>query len=296
MNRLWRFVLYIEEGENVTRWVQILALVVLMAATAASAQASQMLNIYLDKDAFLAHDISAADIRIRPEGMVRVTRHSLWPWDEAGTQWSLFVEIENTSAERIVIDEDWLIACRANRDEIATADYVLEATTNRFSPGERIVLYAGAYPYAAAKHAGADAALDVWNVEGLSDFAGRIRQAEILRLRLDTRDAGENRNWQAVPIEPRVWVEGRTLHFEWLNDTDELLEFRTVGAVMNDESGHIVDVIRQTASRGAVVAPGETLCFEKALAPYVTQEMADGAAYEAFAYRLPNGSAPAPGQ
>lgn len=270
-----------------TRFMRILALAMLMVTMAAPAQASQKLNIYIDKDAFLAHDTSAADIRIRPEGMVRVTRHSLWPWDEAGTQWSLFVELENVSAERIVIDEDWLIACRANRDEIATANYVLETTTNRFGPGERIVLHAGAYPYALEKHANADAKLDVWDVEGLSDFANRIRQAKILRVRLDTREAGENPNWSAVLIEPKVWVEGRTLHFEWVNDTDESLEFRTVGAVMSDAQGRIVDVIRSTHSREAVAMPGETLRFEKELPPYVTQEMIDGAAFAPYAFRFP---------
>ena len=40
---------------------------------------AQKLNIYMDKEALLSHDVSSADIRIRPEGMVRVTRHSLWP-------------------------------------------------------------------------------------------------------------------------------------------------------------------------------------------------------------------------
>lgn len=269
------------------RLVRILALAVLMVTMTASAQASQKLNIYIDKEAILAHDVSAADIRIRPEGMVRVTRHSLWPWDEAGTKWSMFVEIENISAERIVIDEDWLVACRANRDEIATADYVLNSTTNRFGPGERIVLYAGAYPYPAAKHMNADVKEDVWDVEGLSDFANRIRQAKILRLRLDTRGAGTNQNWPAVAIEPKVWVEGRSLRFEWVNDTDETLEFRTIGAVMSDAQGRIADVIRSTSSREAVAAPGETLRFEKELPPYVTQEMADGASFAPYAFRLP---------
>lgn len=265
----------------------LVLLAVLLCAAAVSAQASRKLNIYIDKDAMLSHDISAADIRVRPEGMVRVIRHSLWPWDEEGTQWSMFVEIENTSQERIVIDEDWLVACRANRDEIATADYVLDSTTNRFGPGERIVLYAGAYPYPAAKHMNADVKEDVWDVEGLSDFANRIRQAKILRLRLDTREAGENRNWPAVSIEPKVWVEGRTLRFEWTNDMDETLEFRTIGAVMSDAQGRIADVIRSTSSREAVAAPGETLRFEKELPPYVTQEMADGASFAPYAFRFP---------
>lgn len=272
---------------------RVFALVLLAAmllAASACAQQSQKLNIYIDKDAMLSHDTGAADIRIRPEGMVRVTRHSLWPWDEAGTKWSMFVEIENTSQERIVIDEDWLVACRANRDEIATADYVLDSTTNRFGPGERIVLYAGAYPYPAAKHMNADVKEDVWDVEGLSDFANRIRQAKLLRVRLDTRDAGTNLNWRAVDIEPRVWVEGRTLRFEWRNDTEETLEFHTIGAVMSDAQGRIVDVIRQTYSRGAVAAPGETLRFEKELPPYVTEEMADGATFAPYAFRMPKES------
>lgn len=219
--------------------------------------------------------------------MVRVIRHSLWPWDGEGTHWSMFVEIENTSAEKLVIDEDWLIACRANREEIATADYVFEYTTNILAPGEKAVLYAGVYPYPKAKGTNADAKLDVWDVEGLSDFANRIRQAKILRLRLDTRGAGTNQNWPAVAIEPKVWVEGRTLRFEWTNDMDETLEFRTIGAVMSDAQGRIADVIRSTSSREAVAAPGETLRFEKELPPYVTQEMADGASFAPYAFRLP---------
>lgn len=269
------------------RLVRILALAVLMVTMTASAQASQKLNIYIDKEAILAHDVSAADIRIRPEGMVRVTRHSLWPWDEAGTKWSMFVEIENISAERIVIDEDWLIACKANRDEIATADYVFEYTTNILAPGEKAVLYAGVYPYPKAKGTNADARMDVWDVEGLSDFAGRIRQAKLLRVRLEVRGHASTQNWPAVAMEPRVFIEGRSLCFEWVNDTQELIEFRTVGAVMSDAQGRIVDVIRSTSSREAVAAPGETLRFEKELPPYVTQEMADGASFAPYAFRLP---------
>lgn len=270
-----------------TRFVRILALAALMLIMAACAQASQKLNLYIDKDAMLAHDVSAADIRIRPEGMVRVTRHALWPWDEKGTRWSAFVEIENTSAEKLVIDEDWLIACKANRDEIATADYVFEYTTNILAPGEKAVLYAGVYPYPKAKGTNADARMDVWDVEGLSDFAGRIRQAKLLRVRLEVRGHASTQNWPAVAMEPRVFIEGRSLCFEWVNDTDETLEFRTIGAVMSDAQGRIADVIRSTSSREAVAAPGETLCFEKELPPYVTQEMADGASFAPYAFRLP---------
>lgn len=264
-------------------------LFMLLCACAFSAQAAQKLNIYIDKEAILAHDISAADIRIRPEGMVRVTRHSLWPWNQAGEKWSMFVEIENISNEKIVVDEDWLIACKANRDELATAEYIFDYTTNRFNPGEKIVLYAGAYPYVQQKRTNADAGLDTWDVEGMSDFAGRIRQAKILRVRLDTRGDESSQNWQAVEIEPDVRIDGRTIRFAWTNETNETLDFRTIGAIASDGEGRIIDVIRSTYSRGAVAAPGETIAFEKELAPYITQEMADGASFEAFAYKFPQG-------
>jgi len=263
-----------------------LFLAVILCAAAISAQASQMLNIYIDKDALLSHDISAADIRIRPEGMVRVTRHSLWPWDEGGTQWSMFVEIENISDEKIVIDENWLVACRANRDEIASADDAFAMTDNVLDPGEHVVLYAGAYPYVQSKRNDADVTLDVWDVEGMEDFANRIRQAQILRVRLNVRGNESTQNWSAVEIEPEIWLDGRTIHFEWTNATDETLDFRTIGAVVSDGNGRIIDVIHLTHSRGAVAAPGETLSFQKELAPYIETGMIDEIVFDAFAYKM----------
>lgn len=264
------------------------ALLALLLCTAAfSAQAAQKLNIRMDKEALLAHEISAAEMSVRPEGLVRVTRHSLWPWDEAGEKWSMFVEIENISEGKIVIDEDWLIACKANRDEIDTADYIFDYTTNTIGPGEKTVLYAGAYPYVQTKRNNADALLDVWDVEGMADFAGRIRQAESLNIRLEVRGNQSTQNWPAVAIVPKIWIDGRTLYFEWINDTGERIEFRTIGAVVSDGEGRIIDVIRDTYSRRGVVEPGGTISIQKELAPYITQEIIGGAYFDAFAYRFP---------
>ena len=264
----------------------LLLMAMLLLGRVSSVQASQKLNIYLDKDALLRHEAPAEDIRIRPEGMVRVTRQALWPWDDEGKRWSIFVEIENISDEKIIIDEDWLVACRANQDEMDTADYIFDYTTNIIAPGEKAVLHAGAYPHVQEKGTNADAALDVWDVEGMEDFADRIRQAEMLRVRLEVREYESTQPRQAAPISSKVWAEDGGLNFEWTNDTDERIEFRTIGAVMRDESGCILDVIASTYSRGASAAPGETLHFEKELPPYITQEMADGAVFEVFAYRM----------
>lgn len=259
---------------------------VLLFAAASAAQGAQKLNIYMDMEDLLTRNVPVQDIRIRPEGMVRVTRHALWPWDDEETRWSMFVEIENVSDEKIIIDEDWLVACRANRDEIDTADYIFAYTTNIIAPGEKTVLYAGAYPHVKTKGSNADVSVDVWDVEGMEDFAGRIRQAEMLRVRLEVRGYKNEQPWPAVPVWPKIWAEEGVLYFEWTNDTDEKADFRTIGAVMCDKEGRILDVICSAYSRGASAAPGETLRFEKELPPYITQEMTDEAVFEAYAYRM----------
>ena len=267
------------------RWMTAL-LLMMLCMLAFSAHASQMLNLYIDKDALLAHDISVADIRIRPEGMVRVTRHSLWPWDETGEKWSMFVEIENISKDKIIIDEDWLIACKANRDEIATADYIFQFATDVLEPGKRVVLHAGAYPYVKTKGNNADVNYDTWDVEGMTDFASRIRQAKVFRVRMETRGGEATKAWPEAEIEPKIWIDGRTLHFEWTNETEDLAAFRTIGAVVSDGEGRMIDVIRLTYSRGAIAAPGETLTLQKELAPYIVQEMIDSVVFETFAYSM----------
>jgi len=250
------------------------------------AQAAQRISIYIDKEALVAHKVTAADRNSRPEGMVRVVRGSLSPWDEEGTKWSMFVEIENVSDKKIVLDENRLIACKANRNEIASAEYIFACSDNVMDPGEKIVLYAGAYPYPKDKRNNADVALDIWDIEGMEDFADRIRQAEILCIWLDIRGEESSQNWPAMEIEPKIWINGNVLHFEWTNETGKSADFRTVGAIVSDKEGHIVDAICSSHSRGASAAPGETLRFEKNLPPYITQEMIDEAVFETFACQM----------
>ena len=257
----------------------------LLCLTAISAQASQKLNIYIDKDAFLAHDISAAEIRIRPEGRVRVTRHSLWPWDEEGTQWSLFVEIENASDEKIVIDDTWLIACKANRDEIAAAEYAFEVTDNVLDSGERAVLFAGVEDWMMPKDH--HDVTDFTAIQGLSSFAGKIRRAQILRVRLDTRGDESSANWPRADADAKAWIDGNKICFEMTNDTEETIAFHTIGVTVCDENGRLMDVLQSEYSRGAQVHPGETIAFEKELQPYITSEMAESAQLEVFAHLMP---------
>ena len=268
------------------RCLAVLLMLISLCAVPFSARAAQKISIYIDKDALLAHEVTAADRNIRPEGMVRVVRGSLWPWDEAGTKWSMFVEIENISDQKIVIDENRLIACKANRSEMASAEYIFACSDNVMDPGEKIVLYAGSYPYPKEKRNNADVAHDIWDIEGMEDFADRIRQAEVLCVRLDTRGEESSQNWLAMEIKPEIELDGNALAFSWTNESSGSADFRTIGAIVRDLNGSIMDVICSSHSRGAAAAPGETLIFEKQLPPYVTQEMANGATFEAFACQM----------
>lgn len=266
-------------------WVWLI-LLALLCSICISADASQLLNIYIEKDAFLSHDVSAADIRIRPEGMVRVIRHSLWPWDEEGSRWSLFVEIENISQNKIVIDDTWLIACKANRDEIATAKYVFQTTDNVLVPGERTVLHAGVESW--MMPVDYHDVTEFTPVEGLSEFAGKIRQADILRVRLETRGNESTQNWPREQENARVFIENDKVCFEMINDAKHPMSFHTIGAIVSDGKGRIMDVLCTSYSRSGGIQPGEKLTFEKPLQPYVTHEMAKEAQYEVFAYSMKN--------
>ena len=263
-------------------------LAILLCMIMFSAQASQMLNIYIDKDAPLAHNISTADMRIRPEGMIRVTRHSLWPWDESEERWSLFVEIENISNEKIVIDENWLIACRENREEIATADGAFSMTDNVLDPGERTLLYAGVQTWMMPTDY--HDVTDFEAVEGLAAFAGKIRRAEILRVRLETRGDVSTQNWEKAEVDGRAWIEDGKICFEMINEKDCELAFRTIGVVVSDTEGRLMDVLSTSYSRGAKALPGEKIVIEKQLQPYVTEEMASGAQFEIFGFLMAENS------
>ena len=260
-------------------------LTALLCLIAISARASQKLNLYIDKDALLAHDISAADIRIRPESMMRVLRHSLWPWDEDGLQWSMFVEVENTSEEKIVIDDTWLVACKANRDEIAAADNALRATDNVLDPGEKTVLYAGVDEWMMLTDY-RDVKEDA-KAEGLSEFAEKIQKAEILRIRLDTRGGESTANWPKADVDAKVRIEEGKICFEMTNDSEQVMAFHTIGVIVCDENGRLMDVLQSSYARGAMAEPGKTIVFEKALQPYITGEMAQCAQFELFAYTMP---------
>ena len=264
----------------------ILLTALLLCAVSQAQAKEQRLNIYLSKEALLAHDVDAAPICIRPEGKVRVTRHSLWPHDEEGTAFTLFVEIENTSDEKIVLDNNWLYSCKANRDEIAVAnidssDDPLDWVSRVVYPGEKVVIHGGIWPWLART-----GKTTFRQIDGLSDFAGRIRQAKILRLRFEHRGNDSHAKGYRVDIEADAWIDGDTICFETTNRSDETVEYYHAGVIVSDREGRIIDLLANFYVDEAKLEPGQTLSLRKALQPYITPEMIEGATFEVFAYTL----------
>lgn len=123
---------------------RILAFFVLLFCMAAPAEAkSRLINIWIPKEAF---SDATVPICVNPDDL-SVTRCALYPWDEEKTKFSLFVEVENTSKEKIVIDETWLYAADKNKETIAVLPYIFRIADSVISPGERVLLHAGVVPY-----------------------------------------------------------------------------------------------------------------------------------------------------
>ena len=84
-----------------------------------TAEASGTLfNAYLPKAILSEEEAAREKIQMKPD-MLKVVRQSVIPWDDEGTKWSVFIEVENESESKIVLDETWLIACDGEKEEFA---------------------------------------------------------------------------------------------------------------------------------------------------------------------------------
>ena len=119
----------------------------MMLCVCATGMAGTMFNVCLSKECLTEQEAANQAIQTKPEGF-KVTRQSVIPWDDAGERWSVLVELENVSEEAITIDNTWLIACNARKEEMArwsvpAIDGAFWKTNRTVRPGERVVLFAG---------------------------------------------------------------------------------------------------------------------------------------------------------
>lgn len=258
-----------------------------------TAQASGTLfNAYLPKAILSEEEAAQEKIQMKPD-MLKVVRQSVIPWDDEGTQWSVFIEVENESESKIVLDETWLIACDAEKEEFArwhvpAIDGAFYSTVRVIQPGERVVLFAGAKEIQAYTYDEKRGTTEWKTVgqTGLGEFAGKIRRAKFLRVRLEARIDSQTRGHLETVTDAKAWIEDGKLHLETAEGLD-LSGFVSLSVIVSDREGHILDVLQERTEDNESMISGGTFKAEKELAPYMSQKKTEDVIFQVVGYKFP---------
>ena len=258
-----------------------------------TAQASGTLfNAYLPKAILSEEEAAREKIQMKPD-MLKVVRQSVIPWDDEGTQWSVFIEVENESESKIVLDETWLIACNAEKEEFArwyvpAIGGAFYSTGRVMLPDERVVLFAGTKEVV-TKIDDENSGTPQWKTaaqSGLSEFAGKIRRAKFLRVRLEARIDSQTRGHLETVTDASAWIEDGKLHLETAEGFD-LSGFVSLSVIVSDREGHILDVLQERTEDNESMLNGGTFKAEKELAPYMSQKKTEDVIFQVVGYKFP---------
>ena len=258
-----------------------------------TAQASGTLfNAYLPKAILSEEEAAQEKIQMKPD-VLKVVRQSVIPWDDEGTQWSVFIEVENESESKIVLDETWLIACNAEKEEFArwhvpAIGGAFYSTVRVIQPGERVVLFAGAKEIQAYTYDEKRGTTEWKTVgqTGLGEFAGKIRRAKFLRVRLEARIDSQTRGHLEKVTDAKAWIEDGKLHLETAEGLD-LSGFVSLSVIVSDREGHILDVLQERTEDNESMLNGGTFKAEKELAPYMSQKKTEDVIFQVVGYKFP---------
>ena len=258
-----------------------------------AAQASgTFFNAYLPKVILSEEEAAQEKIQMKPD-MLKVVRQSLIPWDEEGTKWSVFVELENESDSKIVLDETWLIACNAEKEEFArwyvpAIGGAFYSTGRVIQPGERVVLFAGTKEVVTKIDDGKSGTAQ-WKTaaqSGLSEFAGKIRRAKFVRVRLEARIDSQTKGHLETVTDAKAWIEDGKLHLETAEGLD-LSGFVSLSVIVSDREGHILDVLQERTEDNESMMSGGSFKAEKELAPYMAQKKTEDVIFQVVGYKFP---------
>ena len=263
-----------------------------MVCVCAPGAAGTVLNVDLPKETLTEREAADRHISTRPEGL-KVTRQSIIPWDDAGERWSILVELENVSEEAIIIDDTWLIACNAQKEEqarwnVPAIDGAFWKTGRTVQPGGRVVLFAGTdevrtWVQHPQTHEKTEKTV---SPAGLSAFAGKIRRAKSLRMRLDTRTVSEAKEYTEQVETAKAWIADGKLHLETAEGFD-LSGFVSLSVIVSDREGHILDVLQERTEDNESMLNGGSFRAEKGLAPYMSQKKTEDVDFQIVGYKNP---------
>lgn len=264
----------------------------MMLCVCATGTAGTKFNVCLSKECLTEQEAANQAIQTKPEGF-KVTRQSVIPWDDAGERWSVLVELENVSEEAITIDDTWLIACNAREEELArwsvpAIDGAFWKTNRTVRPGERVVLFAGTDEVKTW--------ITDWETKetvektvlpaGLGAVAKKIRQAARLQVRFDARVAFETKGHLENVEAAKAWIADGKLHLE-TTDTFDSEDFVTLSVIVTDREGRMLDALQDSVIHNAGMQKDGRFSAEKALAPYIGEEMQKDVIFEIEGYKNP---------
>lgn len=264
----------------------------MMLCVCASGMAGTMFNVCLSKECLTEQEAANQAIQTKPEGF-KVTRQSVIPWDDAGKRWSVLVELENVSEEAITIDDTWLIACNAREEELArwsvpAIDGAFWKTNRTVRPGERVVLFAGTDEVKTwiADWETKETVEKTVSPAGLGAVAKKIRQAARLQVRFDARVASETKGHLENVEAAKAWIADGKLHLE-TTDTFDSEDFVTLSVIVTDREGRMLDALQDSVIHNAGMQKDGRFSAEKALAPYIGEEMQKDVIFEIEGYKNP---------
>lgn len=272
----------------------------MMLCVCASGMAGTMFNVCLSKECLTEQEAANQAIQTKPEGF-KVTRQSVIPWDDAGERWSVLVELENVSEEAITIDDTWLIACNAREEELArwsvpAIDGAFWKTNRTVRPGERVVLFAGTDEVKTwiTDWETKETVEKTVSPAGLGAVAEKIRQAARLQVRFDARVASETKGHLENVEAAKAWIADGKLHLE-TTDTFDSEDFVTLSVIVTDREGRMLDALQDSVIHNAGMQKDGRFSAEKALAPYIGEEMQKDVIFEIEGYKNPQKTVDNPG-
>ena len=264
----------------------------MMLCVCATGMAGTMFNVCLSKECLTEQEAANQAIQTKPEGF-KVTRQSVIPWDDAGERWSVLVELENVSEEAITIDDTWLIACNAREEELVrwsvpAIDGAFWKTNKTVRPGERVVLFAGTDEVKTwiTDWETKETVEKTVSPAGLGAVAEKIRQAARLQVRFDARVAFETKGHLENVEAAKAWIADGKLHLE-TTDTFDSEDFVTLSVIVTDREGRMLDALQDSVIHNAGMQKDGRFSAEKALAPYIGEEMQKDVIFEIEGYKNP---------
>lgn len=264
----------------------------MMLCVCATGMAGTMFNVCLSKECLTEQEAANQAIQTKPEGF-KVTRQSVIPWDDAGERWSVLVELENVSEKAITIDDTWLIARNARKEELArwsvpAIDGAFWKTNRTVRPGERVVLFAGTDEVKTwiTDWETKETVEKTVSPAGLGAVAEKIRQAARLQVQFDARVASETKGHLENVEAAKAWIADGKLHLE-TTDVFDPKGFTALSVIVTDSEGRMLDALQDSVADHPGLLEDGRFSAWKALAPYITEEMVQNAIFEVTGYKIP---------